>query len=160
MKRALCLTTATLAAAFTLTACGGSATVDSEDSTETSTTVATAASSSESSSSTATVTQTSTRQPAAPAGPVDQPARELDSVPEQADPFTAEETGYLNQLRENGVNVEGVEDELTVTGHSVCSDETITRDVVAGQLVEQRRTDMTPEAVGQLVTDAARANLC
>jgi len=91
---------------------------------------------------------------------VDQPARELDSVPEQADSFTAEESDYLAQLRENGLNVEGVEDELTVTGHSVCANETITRDVVAGQLVEQRRTDMTPEAVGQLLTDAARANLC
>lgn len=157
MSRALCLTTATLAAAFTLTACGGSATVDSEDVTETPTTVASAPSTSESSSTTATVTETSTRQPAAPA---DQPARELDSVPEQAERFTAEESDYLDQLRENGLNVEGVEDELTVTGHSVCANETITRDVVAGQLVEQRRTDMTPEAVGQLLTDAARANLC
>lgn len=159
-------------AVATLAACGG-ATVDSADVTESQATqaaetagaaAATEASTSESSSrSTATVTVTSTRAgaagPAAP-GTQDQPASAVDSIPQQASRYSAGEQAFLNHLRENGLNIDGVEDQLTVTGASVCANDTITRDAVAGQLVEQRRTDMNPEAVGQLLTDTARANLC
>ena len=81
-------------------------------------------------------------------------------MPEQASHFSAEEQAYLDYLSENGLNFAGVEDQLTATGHNVCADDLITRDAVAGQLVEQRRTDMTPDALGQLIEDAARANLC
>ena len=81
-------------------------------------------------------------------------------MPQQASGFTAQEETYLEQLRENGLNVEGVEDQLTATGRTVCSDDTVTRDAVAGQLVAQRRTDMDPAALGTLIADTARANLC
>lgn len=168
------LALATVGAAATLTACGG-ATVDSDDVkgsettvTKTSTSAETSSSESATQSSTASSTATSTASGSTAAsssanaqgGPQDRPAREIESMPEQANAYSAQEQAYLDHLRENGVNIEGVEDQLTATGASVCANDTITRDAVAGQLVEQRRTDMTPEALGQLLTDTARANLC
>lgn len=172
------LALASVGATATLTACGG-ATVDSDDVkgsettvTETSTSAETSSSESATQSSTAsstattTATSTASGSPAASSsanaqgGPQDRPAREIESMPEQASAYSAQEQAYLDHLRENGVNIEGVEDQLTATGASVCANDTITRDAVAGQLVEQRRTDMTPEALGQLLTDTARANLC
>lgn len=157
-----CLTTFTAAA---LTACGGSATVDGDNVSATATASTSASASASSSSTTSTVTTTSTTSSArtggaAPAGPGDQPAREVDSVPNQASVYTPAEEAYLAQLREHGLNIEGVEDQLTATGASVCANDTITRDAVAGQLVEQRRTDMDPAVLGTLITDTARANLC
>ena len=98
--------------------------------------------------------------PAQSAGPVDKPASAIESLPQQASHFSPEEQAYLDYLSENGLNVAGVEDQLTATGLNVCADDLITRDAVAGQLVEQRRTDMTPDALSQLIEDAARANLC
>lgn len=172
------LALASVGATATLTACGG-ATVDSDDVkgsettvTETSTSAETSSSESATQSSTAsstattTATSTASGSPAASSsanaqgGPQDRPAREIESMPEQASAYSAQEQAYLDHLRENGVNIEGVEDQLTATGASVCANDTITRDAVAGQLVEQRRTDMTPEVLGQLLTDTARANLC
>ena len=81
-------------------------------------------------------------------------------APEQSSGFSPEEEAYLQQLSERGLNIEGVEDQLTATGRTVCADDTVTRDAVAGQLVEQRRTDMDPAALGTLIADTARANLC
>lgn len=172
------LALASVGAAATLTACGG-ATVDSDDVKGSETTVTETSASAETSSSesatqsstassTASFTATSTASGSTAAsssanaqgGPQDRPAREIESMPEQANAYSAQEQAYLDHLRENGVNIEGVEDQLTATGASVCANDTITRDAVAGQLVEQRRTDMTPEALGQLLTDTARANLC
>lgn len=176
------LALASVGAAATLTACGG-ATVDSDDVkgsettvTETSASAETSSSESATQSSTASSTVSSTASSTATStasgstaasssanaqgGPQDRPAREIESMPEQANAYSAQEQAYLDHLRENGVNIEGVEDQLTATGASVCANDTITRDAVAGQLVEQRRTDMTPEALGQLLTDTARANLC
>lgn len=163
MSRASRLTTfaPALLLSCTLAACGG-ATVDSDDVTATPTatvspttataTVTSATSAATSSRTTATVTQTSTRE--APA------VEEIESIPEQASDFTPQEAAFLDHLRQNGLNVEGVEDQLTATGINVCADDVITRDAVAGQLVEQRRTDMDPAALGELIGDAARANLC
>lgn len=150
------------ATALTLAACGGgSATVDATDVTTPATTAATT-----SSGSTETVTETSTSKsssaqaPARASGPQDQPAREVESVPAVASDYTPQELEFLEHLSNNGLNIEGVEDQLTATGLNVCANDTITRDAVAGQLVEQRRTDMTPEALGELITVAARENLC
>ena len=168
--------------ALPLAACGGSATVSSTDApkapatvsaseattastspaTSTASSTATAASSAATSTATTTVTSspTSSVPAASQPGPVDKPASAIESLPAQASHFTAEERSFLDQLSENGLNVAGVEDQLTATGLNVCANDTITRDAVAGQLVEQRRTDMTPDALGQLISDAARANLC
>lgn len=164
MRRfALCLTTITCTAA--LTACGG-ATVDSEDVTETAATSATETATSATESGTASATESATASSAAAPGSSsrngagDQPAREVETVPTQVPSYAPEEQAFLDHLRQNGVNVEGLEDQLTATGFTVCDDDTITRDAVAGQLVEQRRTDMDAGTVATLLSDTARANLC
>lgn len=162
-KLALCLTTITCTAA--LTACGG-ATVDSEDVTETATTSATETATSATESGTASATESATASSAAAPGSSsrngagDQPAREVETVPTQVPSYAPEEQAFLDHLRQNGVNVDGLEDQLTATGFTVCDDDTITRDAVAGQLVEQRRTDMDAGTVATLLSDTARANLC
>lgn len=158
--------TCTLILALPLAACGGSATVSKTDETVTPTAPVTSTESSAATSVTETVTETARATstvnpaPAQSAGPVDKPASAIETLPEQASHFSAEEQAYLDYLSENGLNFAGVEDQLTATGHNVCADDLITRDAVAGQLVEQRRTDMAPDALGQLIVDAARANLC
>ncbi|PLA12143.1 DUF732 domain-containing protein [Corynebacterium riegelii] len=154
--------TCTLILALPLAACGGSATVSKTDAPVTPTAPVTSTESSAATSVTETARATSTVNPAPAqsAGPVDKPASAIESLPQQASHFSAEEQAYLDYLSENGLNFAGVEDQLTATGHNVCADDLITRDAVAGQLVEQRRTDMTPDALGQLIEDAARANLC
>ena len=162
-KFALCLTTITCTAA--LTACGG-ATVDSEDVTETAATSATETATSATESGTASATESATASSAAAPGSSsrngagDQPAREVETVPTQVPSYAPEEQAFLDHLRQNGVNVDGLEDQLTATGFTVCDDDTITRDAVAGQLVEQRRTDMDAGTVATLLSDTARANLC
>ena len=160
-KVALCLATAASAAA--LTACGG-ATVDSDEVTETPTVTSEVTETESSSSSSATPSSATTtareRSSSIGNGPEDQPAREVTDVPQQASAFSPQEEAYLAQLRESGVNVDGIEDQLTATGATVCADNLITRDAVAGQLVEQRRTDMDAAGVAALISDTARANLC
>jgi len=151
-KIAGCL--ATIASAAALAGCGG-ATVDSDDVTETAT--ATSTSETTETASSSTVVE---RSSSAGGGASDQPAREVTEVPQQASAFTPAEEAYLAGLRENGVNIDGVEDQLTATGATVCEDDLITRDAVAGQLVEQRRTDMDAAGVATLIDDTARANLC
>ena len=158
-KIAGCL--ATIASVAALAGCGG-ATVDSDDVTETATATSTSETA-ETASSTTSETATATaveRSSSASGGAADQPAREVTEVPQQASAFTPAEEAYLAGLRENGVNIDGVEDQLTATGATVCEDDLITRDAVAGQLVEQRRTDMDAAGVATLIDDTARANLC
>ena len=154
-KIALCV--ATLATASAVAACGG-ATVDSDDVTETPTVTEEVT---ETASSTSSVSSSpAPRSSSVGNGPVDQPAREVTEVSPQASAFSPEEEAYLATLRESGVNVDGIEDQLTATGATVCADNLITRDAVAGQLVEQRRTDMDAAGVAALISDTARANLC
>lgn len=157
-KVAFCFATA--AAAVAVAACGG-ATVDSEDVTETPT-VASETTEAETSETTeaSETTETSAVVSSQSKRVDDQPAREVTDVPQQASAFSPQEEAYLATLRESGVNVDGIEEQLTATGATVCADNLITRDAVAGQLVEQRRTDMDAAGVAALISDTARANLC
>ena len=160
-KVAFCFATA--ATAVAVAACGG-ATVDSDDVTDT----PTVASEAETESETETTETPETSEAPSSSAVVssqskrvdDQPAREVTDVPQQASAFSPQEEAYLATLRESGVNVDGIEDQLTATGATVCADNLITRDAVAGQLVEQRRTDMDAAGVAALISDTARANLC
>ena len=160
-KVAFCFATA--ATAVAVAACGG-ATVDSDDVTDT----PTVASEAETESETETTETPETSEAPSSSAVVssqskrvdDQPAREVTDVPQQASAFSPQEEAYLATLRESGVNVDGIEDQLTATGATVCADNLITRDAVAGQLVEQRRTDMDAAGVAALISDSARANLC
>ena len=154
-KVAFCFATA--AAAVAVAACGG-ATVDSDDVTDTPTVASEAETESETETSEAP--SSSAVVPSQSKRVDDQPAREVTDVPQQASAFSPQEEAYLATLRESGVNVDGIEDQLTATGATVCADNLITRDAVAGQLVEQRRTDMDAAGVAALISDTARANLC
>lgn len=150
-----------VASCLALAACG-SATVESEDTTESSAASATPTSNAESStaeSSTAEQTSEPAEAPA-PAPEAEQPAREVESVPPSGSTYTAEEERFLDEIRNNGVNVEGVEDQITATGHSLCAGTDFTRDAVAGQLVEQRRTNLDPAALASLIEETAHAHLC
>lgn len=159
-KVAFCFATA--AAAVAVAACGG-ATVDSDDVTETPTVVSETTETETEPSETTEASETAETSAVVSSQSKrvdDQPAREVTEVPQQASAFTPQEEAYLATLRESGVNVDGIEDQLTATGATVCADNLITRDAVAGQLVEQRRTDMDAAGVAALISDTARANLC
>ena len=86
--------------------------------------------------------------------------RHMDAPATMVPTYSPQEQAYLDHLKESGVNVDGIEDQLTATGATVCANDPITRDAAAGQLVEQRRTDMDASAVAALLSDTARANLC
>ncbi|WJY68967.1 hypothetical protein [Corynebacterium auris] len=151
-----------VASCLALAACG-SATVESEDTTESSAASATPTSSAESSPAEQTSEPPQSSEPAeapAPAPEAEQPAREVESVPPPGSTYTAEEERFLDEIRNNGVNVEGVEDQITATGHSLCAGTDFTRDAVAGQLVEQRRTNLDPAALASLIEETAHAHLC
>lgn len=163
VNRAPLAAAATIAAAGLAVSACGSSTVDSSEvtSTQTSTsTVSTGSAESSASSSAATSSQTTARSSEPAGAPADQPAKEVDSMPAPAAAYSEEETAYLEALRNGGINVHGVEDQLTGTGFNVCEGATITRDAVAGQLVEQRRTDLDPTAAAKLIDDTAHAHLC
>ena len=155
MKRLL--TSASLCLALGLAACGGT-TVESDDVTATQ---GTQAPPTASASGSAKPTTSGSAAPASKnSGPADQPAREVTSIPEQAPTFSPQEREFLDQLQQSGVNVKGVEDQLTATGATVCNGDSVTRDAVAGQLVEQRRTDLDANAVATLITETAQSKLC
>ena len=163
-KVAFCFATA--AAAVAVAACGG-ATVDSDDVTDTPTVASEAETESETETTETAETSETSEAPSSSAVVSsqskrvdDQPAREVTDVPQQASAFSPQEEAYLATFRESGINVDGIEDQLTATGATVCADNLITRDAVAGQLVEQRRTDMDAAGVAALISDTARANLC
>ncbi|WP_288832823.1 DUF732 domain-containing protein [uncultured Corynebacterium sp.] len=153
----------TLAASALILAACGEATVDSSDVTASSSSAAPT----ESTASSASATTSASSAPGSPqassasaATDGEQPAREISSVPDQASRYSPEEQKFLDEIRNKGVNVEGVEDQLTATGLSVCDGTTFTRDAVAGQLVEQRRTNLDPAATATLIDDTAHAHLC
>lgn len=157
--RALTLSTVALAAGLNLAACGG-ATVESEDVTQ----PPSSAPAEVTTSATATTTQESTpTTPVAPPAeqqPDDIGAREIDEIPETSDQYAPEEQEFLDQIADSNVNIADIESQLIGTAHTVCGGDTITRDAVAGQIIEQGRTDLDHEEVITLLDDAAHANLC
>jgi hypothetical protein len=161
------LLAAALAGVLTLTACGG-ATVEDEPATATSVaplerapkTTSAAASESEE-------TTTTQRTPVRPADPQpqDQGAREVDEIPPQEVPRSPEDVAFLGDLSDEGIDIDGVEDQLIGTAATVCGDggnalTAATLPAVAGQLVEQGRTDRTVDEVAALVESAAKNTYC
>ena len=70
----------------------------------------------------------------------DRGAREISEIPTAELPES--EAKYLGRLKDAGVNVEGVEDQLLGAGKAACDENEVTISAVAGQLVEQQRTKM------------------
>ena len=150
------------AAGLTLTACGG-ATVDSDDVPETPAPSSSAAVTTTETTSTESATESSSEAPAAPAddpGAGEGAASEVENTPDVAPMRAEEDEAFLEALRQGGVNVEGNEEQLVGTARTICGGSTVTRDAVAGQLVEQQATDMDVEELSQLIESAARDNLC
>ncbi|GAB2513896.1 hypothetical protein CATRI_12430 [Corynebacterium atrinae] len=147
-----------LATAVVLAACGGTTV---EEGSVTATSVAplersTAAS--ESSSAKASPSPTE-------AQPQDQGAREVEEVPEQSVPRTKEDLAYLEDLSGSGIDVKGVESQMIGTAVTVCNPEgsgidAVTVPAVAGQLVEQGRSNKSPEEIATLIENAARKAYC
>ncbi|MCG7233647.1 MULTISPECIES: DUF732 domain-containing protein [Corynebacterium] len=90
--------------------------------------------------------------------PEDRGAREISEIPSAQLP--KEEAAYLDSLKDAGVNVDGVEDQLLGAGQGACGDNGITIPAVAGQLIEQQRSDMDYEELTKLLQDNARSALC
>ncbi|WIM67508.1 DUF732 domain-containing protein [Corynebacterium breve] len=154
--RKLLASTVALAAGLALAACGG-ATVESADVTATSSPASVTASPT-------TTSKKETTSSAQPVVPGDQPedlgAREVDEVPEPSAGYAPEEQEFLDQVTDNKVKVDGVEDQLIGTARTICGGDAVTRDAVAGQLIEQGRTDLEYDEVVQLIDDAAHDHIC
>ena len=165
------LLVAALVGALTLTACGD-ATVDNDTVTETSVAPLERAPKKSTSAEETAASETSEEEetaarrprPAEPQ-PQDQAAREVDEVPEAALPRTPEDVHYLGEISDADINIDGVEDQLIGTASTVCGgDESelnrATLPAVAGQLIEQGRTDKSVEEVVEIIETAATDAYC
>lgn len=81
-------------------------------------------------------------------------------TPDAAPMRPEQDQAFLEALREGGVNVEGNEEQLVGTARTICSGSTITRDAVAGQLIEQQATQLEMKELTGLLDSAARDHLC
>ncbi|EFM42651.1 MULTISPECIES: hypothetical protein [Corynebacterium] len=90
--------------------------------------------------------------------PEDRGAREISEIPSAQLP--KEEAAYLDSLKDAGVNVDGVEDQLLGAGQGACGEDEITIPAVAGQLIEQQRSDKDFDELTKLLQDNARSALC
>ncbi len=90
--------------------------------------------------------------------PEDRGAREISEIPSAQLP--KEEAAYLDSLKDAGVNVDGVEDQLLGAGQGACGDDEITIPAVAGQLIEQQRSDKDFDELTKLLQNNARSALC
>ena len=88
----------------------------------------------------------------------DRGAREISEIPSAEVPEP--DAKYLDKLKDAGVNVDGVEDQLLGAGKAVCDENEVAISAVAGQLIEQQRTTQSFEELSQLIKDSARSGIC
>ena len=88
----------------------------------------------------------------------DRGAREISEIPSAEVPEP--DAKYLDKLKDAGVNVDGVEDQLLGAGKAACDENEVTSAAVTGQLIEQQRTTMGFEELSQLIKDSARSGIC
>ena len=88
----------------------------------------------------------------------DRGAREISEIPSAEVPEP--DAKYLDKLKDAGVNVDGVEDQLLGAGKAACDENEVTISAVAGQLIEQQRTTQSFEELSQLIKDSARSGNC
>jgi hypothetical protein len=91
--------------------------------------------------------------------PEDRGAQEVDQAPT---PQVADsDAGYLDAVAGGGVDIAGVENQLVSAGNTACNpDDEVTVPAVAGQLIEQGRTDKSIEEVIALINEQAQAAYC
>ena len=88
----------------------------------------------------------------------DRGAREISEIPSAEVP--EQDAKYLDKLKDAGVNVDGVEDQLLGAGKAACDENEVTISAVAGQLIEQQRATQSFEELSQLIKDSARSGIC
>lgn len=163
------------ASTLALSACGGS-TVTSDDLDETTEPAATEdaedSEDSEDADSTSTEETTeSTTEEESPAGeeageaapPEDQAAREISEIPPAETGASDEDQQFLETLDMRGIDVNSLENQLLSTANMVCAGDPTSATVagaVAGQLIEQGRTDLPHEEVTSLIESSARDVYC
>lgn len=169
LQRAAGIPLAVLAATV-LTACGG-VTVEGNPSSAdtdsgTGTSIARETATEEKGSGTETSTSTTSR--GNQAQPKDRPAAEMTEPPTTGVERTPEELDLLDGLREGGIDVEGVEDQMIATAGTVCRSleegtDNVTVDAIAGQLIVQNRVDVPEERAGEvstLIRETAERTYC
>lgn len=97
--------------------------------------------------------------------PQDQPAQEVSEIPDNSLQLSGVDREYLDSLKADGVDVEGIEDQLIGTASVVCGSEGAPLDeatigAVAGQLIEQGRTTKAFEEVVDMINSSARKAYC
>ncbi len=166
-----------LVALATLTACG-SATVDNDgpvnleesiapldrgaDASETASATSSASASAQPSSAAASSSSaTSGRAAAEPAAPAaqDRGARTVTETPTPGG-RDATEAKYLDALVAGGVNIEGVEDTLVGAAGAACSGDQVTVPALAGQLIEQGRSQLPQDQLVALIQEQASTAYC
>ncbi|MBZ8176642.1 hypothetical protein GSS88_02365 [Corynebacterium sp. 3HC-13] len=162
--RKLAVVALTFALAGGMAACGGEATVDNQGAPSTTVSPLTRDSSSSSSvSATSSGTNTSRAQePSTASGGSDRGAREVERIPDdQSRP--QQEQKLLSTLKNEGVDVSTLEDTIVATAQTYCQDgeqsHTLIK-AIAGQLVEQHRTDKSVDEVAAMIEKAAKNAYC
>lgn len=166
------VTAAALLATGALLAGCGSATVDESEATETSVAPLERSSGSsegaESSSTSSSSAASSSDKASSGSGssrgsgeePEDRGAREISEIPAPAPaPAEGPHQEFLAALSDGGVNTEGVEDQLVGAAQAACQGDTVTVPAVAGQLIEQGRSDLSHEQLTQLISEKG-STLC
>lgn len=90
--------------------------------------------------------------------PEDRGAREISEIPAPA-PEQGPDQDFLAAVAEKGVNVDGVEDQVVGAAQASCQGDAVTAPAVAGQLIEQGRTELSHEELVRLITEQGR-KLC
>lgn len=90
----------------------------------------------------------------------DEGAHEVDEVPEPKDRFTGNDRDYLDFVQDKDVDTKGVESEIIAAASTVCDEDSVTLPAVAGQLIEQDRTDLQHDELVKLLTDKAEKTYC
>ncbi len=163
------VTAAALLAAGALLAGCGSATVDESEATETSVApLERSSGSSEGAESSSTSSSAASSSDKASSGsgssrgsgeePEDRGAREISEIPAPA-PAEGPHQEFLSAISDGGVNTEGVEDQLVGAAQAACQGDTVTVPAVAGQLIEQGRSELSHEQLTQLISEKGGA-LC
>lgn len=157
-----------LSGVLTLSACGG-VTVDGEsaDTGETSVSREATPKATATGSETATAASTSARAGGARPAPRDEAAAEVSALPETTVSRSPEATDLLEGLREGGVDVAGVEEQLIATAANYCDSDSdpsnVTVDAIAGQLITQGRVEVPAERaaeVSALIRETADRAYC
>lgn len=95
------------------------------------------------------------------APPADGPAQEVSSIPTPAQQLSDADKTYFDALTAGGIKVEGAENQMIGAAQVVCQNQFPQAvQAVGGQLVEQKRTSLSPEEVVSLIETSARKAYC